>query len=128
MFVYRAAPAAGSPYVEVLVSGGPDANEVATSTSTGSLTAGAKFKVYVFGCGVDAGGGDFTLFAWGLTTTPSNAFTAVPASQAVTIGQSLTSTFAWSGLDSGNRYLGRVQYLDGASALLATTVLEVSTR
>jgi hypothetical protein len=130
MFVYRATPAAGSPYVEVLVSGGPDANEVATSTSSGSLAAGAKFKVYVFGCGVDAGGGSFTLFAWGLSTTPSNAFTAIPADQAVTVGQGIDTTFGWTSLAAGNRYLGRVQYVDTAApaAAMATSVLEVSTR
>jgi hypothetical protein len=129
MFVYRAPPAS-STYSLVLTSGGPDANEVATSTSAGSLTAGAQFKIYVLGCGVDAGGGDFTLFAWGLTTTPSNAFTGVPADQAVTIGQGITETFTWSGLPAGNRYLGRVQYVDAAAptAVMATTVLEVSTR
>jgi hypothetical protein len=127
MFVYRAAPAAGSPYVEVLVSGGPDASEVATSTSAGSLAAGAKFKVYVFGCGVDAGGGNFTLFAWGLSTTPSDAFTTVPAAQAVTVGQGIDTTFGWTNLAAGNRYLGRVQYLDPV-ALLGQTVIEVSTR
>jgi hypothetical protein len=127
MFVYRAAPAAGSPYFEVLVSGGPDANEVATSTSTGSLAAGAKFKVYVFGCGVDAGGGSFTLFAWGLSTTPSDAFKTTPAAQAVTVGQGIDTTFAWANLAAGNRYLGRVQYTDPV-ALLGQTVIEVSTR
>ena len=52
MFVYRAAPGSDA-YSLVLSSGGPDANEVTTSTSAGSLTAGAKFKVYVLGCGVE---------------------------------------------------------------------------
>jgi hypothetical protein len=128
MFVYRAAPAAGSPYVLVLTSGGPDANEVAVSTSNGSLTVGAKFKVYVLGCGVDAGGGDFTLFAWALTGTPSNAFATKPATTSpVTIGQVVPETFSWSGLPAGNRYLGRIQY-GNPSNLIGTTVLAVSTR
>jgi hypothetical protein len=129
MFVYRAAPAAGSAYTLVLTSGGPDANEVATSTSTGSLTPGAKFKVYVLGCGVDAGGGDFTLFAWALTGTPSDAFTAQPAaSTPVTVGQVVPETFSWSGLASGNRYLGRVQYGDGSPSVIGQTFVTVSTR
>lgn len=127
MFVYRAAPGS-STYSLVLTSGGPDANEVATSTSSGSLTAGAKFKVYVLGCGVDAGGGDFTLFAWALTGTPSDAFTAQPAaSTAVVTGQVVPETFSWSGLATGNRYLGRVQYGDPAN-LIGTTFVTVSTR
>jgi hypothetical protein len=128
MFVYRAAPTAPSSYTLVLASGGPDANEVAASTSSGSLTPGAKFKVYVLGCGVDAGGGDFTLFAWALTGTPSDVFTAKPdPSTAVTVGQVVPETFSWSGLASGNRYLARTQYGD-PSNLIATTVLGVSTR
>jgi hypothetical protein len=130
MFVYRAAPAAGSPYGLVLTSGGPDANEVASSTSAGSLTPGAKFKVYVLGCGVDAGGGDFTLFAWAVTgppSTPSNPFdTKPPATSTVTIGQVLTEAFSWSGLPAGNRYLGRVTY--GNPGTISSTVLAVSTR
>jgi hypothetical protein len=124
MFVYRAAPGT-STYSLVLTSGGPDANEVASSTSSGSLTPGAQFKVYVLGCSVDAGGADFTLFAWALTGSPSNPFTAVPASQAVTTGQIVPSTYSWSGLAAGNRYLGRTVY---ASPATGSTQIEVSTR
>jgi hypothetical protein len=128
MFVYRAAPGSSS-YALVLTSGGPDANEVTSSTSAGSLTAGAQFKVYVHGCNVDAGGGNFTLFACALTGTASNPFTSVPSSHAVSIGQTDATTFGWSGLPAGNRYLGRVLYGDGASTFAApTTQIEVSTR
>ena len=59
-----ARPRARAPYVLVATSGGPDQNEVVNSTSAGSLTTGAQFKVYVHGCSVDAGGADVTLFAW----------------------------------------------------------------
>jgi hypothetical protein len=129
MFVYRAPPGS-SAYALVLTSGGPDASEVASSTSAGSLTAGAQFKVYIHGCSVGAGGGDFTLFAWALTGTASNPFTPpLPASHAVAIGQSDATTFNWSGLPAGNRYLGRVVYGDGASTFATpTTQIEVSTR
>jgi hypothetical protein len=127
MFVYRQ-DVGTAPYVLRVTSGGPDANEVAVTTSVGSLAAGAKFKVYILGCGVDAGGGDFTLFAWALTGTPSNAFATKPAAtSAVTIGQVLPETFSWSGLPAGNRYLGRVQY-GNPGTLIGTTMLAVSTR
>jgi hypothetical protein len=128
MFVYRAPPGS-STYTLVLASGGPDSNEVASSTSAGSLTAGAQFKVYMFGCNVGAGGGDFTLFAWALTGSASNPFTSTPTSHAVAIGQIDYNTFAWSGLPAGNRYLGRVLYGDGATTFATPiTQIEVSTR
>jgi len=124
MFVYRAAPGS-STYTEIAVSGGPDANEVVSSTSAGSLTPGAQFKVYLLGCNVDAGGTDFTLFAWALTGTPSDPFTAVPSGQSVTTGQIVPNTYSWSGLAAGNRYLGRTVY---AAPATGSTQIEVSTR
>jgi hypothetical protein len=129
MYVYRAAPGSSS-YALIAASGGPDASEVVNTTSTGSLTTGAQFRVYVHGCSVDAGGGDFTLFAWALTGSPSNPFTTVPAPEAVTIGQSIPTTLGWSGLPAGNRYLGRVLYVDSAvpTTAMAATVVGVSTR
>ena len=128
LFVYRAPPApAAENYVLVLISAGGDSNETANTTSVGSLAPGARFKVYVHGCSVDAGGGSFTAFAWALTGTPSNAFTTTPANHAVTIGQVDPTTFGWSGLPLGNRYLGRVLYSDGASTMAATQI-GVSTR
>jgi hypothetical protein len=130
MFVYRAPPApAAETYTLVLSSGGGDSNEVTTSTSAGSLATGARFKVYMHACGVDAPGGTFTLFAWALTGTPSNAFTTVPATTPVTIGQTVPTTLGWTALPAGNRYLGRVTYTatpPGSS--VGTTLVGVSTR
>jgi Subtilase family/Fibronectin type-III domain/PA domain/Peptidase inhibitor I9 len=125
MFVYRAAPGS-STYALIATSGGPDANEVVTSTSTGSLTEGATFKVYILGCGVDGSGG-FTLFAWALTGTPSNAFTQAPTATAVSVGQTVPLTFGWQNLPTGNRYLGRVQYKN-PSTVIGQTIIGVSTR
>jgi len=128
MFVYRAAPGS-STYALIAVSGGPDANEIVNTTSAGSLTAGAKFKVYIHACAVDAPGGSYSLYSWALTTpgSGSNPFTGTPTSHAVTIGQVDDNTFSWSGLPANNRYLGRVIYSDGAINMAATQI-EVSTR
>src|SRR6266542_4408076 len=78
----------------------------------------------------------------GLSVTPSvTSFIAAPRSvtpwtvsflctlQAVIIGQTIPTTFGWSGLPAGNRYLGRVQYVDAAapSTAMASTVIGVST-
>jgi hypothetical protein len=126
MFVYRAAPGS-STYSLVATSGGPDANEVVSTTSSVLTAAGTKMKVYVHGCGVDSGGGDFTLFSWAITGTPSNTFTSrPPATSAVTVGLVLPESFSWSGLPAGNRYLARLTY--GDPATISSTVIGVSTR
>jgi hypothetical protein len=128
MYVYRAPPG-GTTFAPIGASGNSDANEVVTSTTTGSLAAGAQFRVYLHGCKVDPGGGTFTLFGWALTGSPSNGFSTVPTPQAVSIGQSIPTAFGWDGLPAGNRYLGRVQYFDPlVTAAMGTTVIEVSTR
>ena len=89
-------------------------NEYVVTTSAGSLATGARFKVYIHACGVDAPGGSYVLNSWALTSPSSNPFTTVPASQAVTVGQVIPTTFGWTGLPAGNRYLGRVQTVDPA--------------
>jgi Fibronectin type-III domain len=128
VFVYRAPPGS-STYTLVLTSGGPDANDT-NSTSAGSLTAGAQFKVYVHGCGVGPGQGSFTLFAWALTGSPSNPFTTFPSGQAVTIGQSIPTMFGLTGLPTGNRYLGRALTIDPSppASTMAATTIAVMTR
>ena len=45
----------------------------------------------------------------------------------MTVGQTVPVTFGWSGLPTGNRYLGRVTYADGAVGIIATNI-EISTR
>jgi hypothetical protein len=131
MFVYRAPPGS-STYALVATSGGGDSNEVVTSTSSGSLAAGAQFKVYIHACGVDAPGGTFTLFAWALTGTASNAFTTAPTTKAVTIGETVPTTLGWTALPAGNRYLGRVTYTatptGGSATSAGQTIVGVSTR
>jgi hypothetical protein len=117
-------------YAPLATSGGPDANEFVGSTSSLLTASGTKLKVYILGCGVD-GNGSFPLYGWFVPkTSPSNAFTATPAAtQAVSVGQTIPLTFSWSGLASGNRYLGRVTYGDGSPAgIPAATLIQVSTR
>ncbi|MGZ8782793.1 MAG: hypothetical protein ACXWZB_04780, partial [Gaiellaceae bacterium] len=131
MFVYRAAPGSSS-YTLIASSGGGDSNEVVNTTSNGSLTTGAQFKVYTHGCVVGPGPGTFTLFAWALVNPASNPFTTVPATQQVTIGQVVPTTFGWSGLPTGNRYLGRAITVDstppGPPTAMTATTIAVSTR
>lgn len=49
-------------------------------------------------------------------------FTATPASQAVSIGGAATVTLGWTGLTSGQHYLGLVEYGDGTNVIGQTTV------
>ncbi|MFL5927931.1 MAG: S8 family peptidase [Gaiellaceae bacterium] len=128
MFVYRLDPQTGK-YALIATSGGPDANEAVGSTSSLLTAEGTQLKVYILGCGVD-GSGSFPLYGWFVpTSSPSNAFTATPsAGQAVTVGQTVPLAFSWAGLASGNRYLGRVTYTDGSSAIPGATLIQVSTR
>ncbi len=131
MFVYRFNTDPKVNAWEFLTaSGGPDASEVVSTSNTGFNAEGTQYKVYVHGCNVDAGGGDFTLFAWALTTASSNPFTTDPAARPVSIGDTIATTFGWTGLPAGNRYLGRVQYVDSAvpTTAMASTVIGVSTR
>ena len=102
MFVYRAPPApAAETYALIATSGGPDVNENVVTTSAGSLATGARFKVYVHACGVDAPGGSYVLNSWALTSPSSNPFTTVPPAQAVSVGQVIPTTFGWTGLPPG---------------------------
>ena len=100
MFAYRAAPGSSS-FALVATSGGPDQNEVINSTSAGGLTAGAQWKIYVHACNVDAPGGNYSLFAWGLTTASSNPFTTVPPNRTVVAGDSISTTFGLDGPPGG---------------------------
>ncbi len=129
MFLYRAAPGS-STYTLLATSGGPDANEFIASTSTLLTTAGTQFKVYVHACGVDAPGGSYVLNTWAMTSPSGNPFTTFPSTQAVTVGQVVPTTFGWTGLSAGNRYLGRVQTVDTAipGTQLAQTLIFVNTR
>ena len=86
--------------------------------------------MYVHACGVDAPGGSYVLNTWAMTSPSSNPFTTFPSTQAVTVGQVVPTTFGWTGLPAGNRYLGRVQTVDTAipATQLAQTLIFVNTR
>jgi hypothetical protein len=129
MFLYRAAPGS-STYTLAATSGGPDSNEFIASANAVLTAAGTSFKVYIHACGVDAPGGSYVLNAWALTSPSSNPFTTVPAPQAVSVGQVIPTTFGWTDLPAGNRYLGRVQTVDPLvpAVAMSTTLVFVNTR
>jgi hypothetical protein len=61
-------------------------------------------------------------FTWALGTTAAGNLTVSPASAPAQVGQPVALTVAWTGLTAGSRYLGRVSYSDGTSALGSTLV------
>ena len=131
MFAYRATPAAGAPFVLAATSGGPDQNEVVNSTSARRSDCRREVEgVRPRLLGRRRRRRRHALRV-GVSPRPaSNPFSAVPAAQAVTIGQVVPGTLSWAGLPAGNRYLGRVIYVDPgppATGMAATTVA-VSTR
>lgn len=61
-------------------------------------------------------------FDWELGSAAAGNLTATPPSQPVTVGKPASVTAAWSGLTVGQRYLGRLNYTDGADPLGSTLV------
>ena len=71
-------------------------------------TAG-HYEAYVNGYAT-GGGGAFTHTAWAVTQGAVGNLTVDPAAASATIGEPVTLTAAWSGLDSTKRYLGWIGY------------------
>ncbi len=59
---------------------------------------------------------------WALTGADEGNLTVTPDSTSVTIGQEETLVFAWDGLQSGSRYLGAVNYVNGDEQVGRTLV------
>jgi hypothetical protein len=116
LFVYAQA-ADGSLELAGQSSGGT-AEESVTLTEPGN---------YVAFVNLFASGGPTEVRHHFYAVPPTNAgnLTVTPASQPVTVGGTATVTAAWSGLSTGTRYLGVVDFGDGAVPL-GSTVLTVT--
>jgi hypothetical protein len=66
-----------------------------------------------------------TAFNWSLGTAAAGNLTVSPASTPTTLGVPLQLTAAWTGLSAGSRYLGRLSYSDGTTAV-GSTVIQVN--
>ena len=87
--------------------------------------AAGSYDLYVVLFGVGAGQGStltVPTFGWALDGTAKGNLTVTPASQPVTAGTAASVTAAWSGLQTGSRYLGRIGYGDGTNAAGGTLV------
>jgi subtilisin family serine protease len=114
LYVYRGSTLVGS-------SSDNDSNEEATVTNTSTA---ATYTVYVHGWSTNGPSASGTLFTWVVGSTPAGNVTLSGVGPA-TVGTQ-THTAAFSGLAAGTRYLGRVDYSDGA-ALVGRTLLGVRT-
>jgi len=111
LYAYEAGSA-----TEVSSSAGGDANE--------TLTLGpGTYDIYVSLFGSSAGPLDVKLDGWTLGDASAGNATVSPASQAVTVGGAATVTVSWTGLTSGVRYLGKLTYGDGTSAIGSSYLL-----
>jgi subtilisin family serine protease len=96
-----------------------------TSAEQVQLTnpAAATYRAFVHGWGTDGPDAIYKLHAWSLSSTDAGNVTVTGPSTA-TIGGTGTVTVAWSGLEAGKRYFGRIQYNDGTT-IHATTILRI---
>jgi subtilisin family serine protease len=97
---------------QVGVSGGSSADETVNLVSPEPGT----YTVYVHGWQTAGGGtANYTLFSWQLNDTANGNLT-VPVARNVTSGTPTEVSVTWSGLATGTRYLGAVDYGNGTSS------------
>jgi subtilisin family serine protease len=116
MYVYRVN--ADSTKTLVAASGGGTSAE---ESNVSAPAAGATYQVYVHGWQTDGPDAQYTLFAWLLGTADAGNMTATGPSTAVTGGLA-TINLSWGPLTAGTKYLGSVQYLEGATVRGRTIV------
>jgi hypothetical protein len=92
-----------------------DSNEDANIVNNGST---GTYTVYVHGFATNGPSATGTLFTWVLGTANAGNTTLSGVGPATVGTQTHTATF--SGLTAGRRYLGRVDYSNGTSALAQT--------
>jgi subtilisin family serine protease len=114
MYVYNAAGE------QVGLSGSGTSQEIVSLVNP---PAGA-YKVYVHGWQTLGGGTtSYTLFTWGLGSASAGNMTASGPAAAVT-GDSATVNLTFTGLPAATRYLGAVDYKNGAATVGSTIVYQ----
>ncbi|CAN5863809.1 hypothetical protein BH11PSE12_BH11PSE12_06060 [soil metagenome] len=113
----------------------PDGSSVysghAASTESVQLAspAAGNYKVCVVAYGTDADASDmsYSMSSWVVSNTDVGGNLAVAIPGKVVAGGSAVVGMSWSGLSTGQRYLGAAQFKDLAGNVQATTVLRVET-
>jgi subtilisin family serine protease len=120
LYLYRVGTAPDGTETLTLVGtsgGGTSAERIQVTPAA----AGATYRLFVHGWQTDGLDAAYTLFAWQLGTADAGNMT-VTGPAAATIGGQHTVTVAWTGLETGKRYLGQVRYNEGATTHATTFV------
>ena len=120
MFAYRCT---ATTCTAVATSADGDSNEEITVTNT--TGAAAEYRVYVHGWSTNGPSASGTLFTWQVGTTSAGNTTLTGVVSPASVGQQ-EHTATFSGLAANTRYLGRVDYSSGTTAL-GRTLLNVRT-
>ena len=115
LYVYQ-----GGTNVLVGNSGGGTATEEVNLANPPAGTYDVYVELFALGTGVTSESVPMVDFELG--TTAAGNLTATPASQSVTLAQTVPVTAAWTGLTAGTRYLGRVIFGDGTTDQGSTLV------
>jgi len=94
--------------------------------------AAGNYKVCVvaygsYGPGANGSSMRHKLSSWVVTTGDASSSLNVAGPSSVTAGGTASVGVAWSGLATGGRYLGGVQFLDGSGVVSAATAVRVNT-
>jgi hypothetical protein len=111
----------GGTIVALSGHGGANESVIATSVPAGSYVA------CVVGYQTATGTTHFNLSTTVVSKGDLGGNLRVAAPSQVYEGASATVGASWSGLATGKRYYGGIQYLDGTGAVAATTILKVET-
>lgn len=112
----------------LLNSAGTQVGYSGTATSNEMITlvapAAGTYRICVAGYAPNNGSATYTLASWvvGSNEILNNFKVSLPSS--VFTGGTASAVASWSGLTAGQRYMGAIQYLNGAT-LLSNTLLEV---
>jgi hypothetical protein len=106
-----------------IYSGNDGSNESAQLASP----APGNYKVCVVGYGSNVAAMKHRLNSWVVTRSDMSGKFAVVVPGKVVAGVNTPVGASWAGLDSGKRYLGAAQFMDGGSIVRATTVFRIET-
>ena len=96
----------------------------ATAEESVTLSAAGSYDIYVVQFALPPGSTQLNVrhHHWTLTGGNAGNLTVTPASRAVTIGGAAPVTVSWTGLATGSRYLGYVEFGNG-TAVIGRTIL-----
>jgi subtilisin family serine protease len=112
----------------------PSGSQVATSTSGGTdetieITnpTDGTWSVFVHGWQTAGPSADYDMYSWVVSATPGGSLSIDAAPASVTLGETGTIDFSWTGATAGEWHLGAVSHSDG-SGVMGYTFVDVDNR